>query len=137
MLPRSNGPLRGRVGARRFKPRLVALMRFVALVAAVVAVVHAGLWALTRDAAVAPNIGGQIASLSYTPFDGSAHPDSGRNATADQIRADLRALAPYTRMVRTYSATGGAELVPEIAQEFGLHVTAGAWIDKNAQRNER
>ena len=40
-------------------------------------------------------------------------------------------------MVRTYSSTGGAELVPEIAQEFGLRVSVGAWIDKNAERNER
>ena len=78
-------------------------MRFVALVAAFVASVHAGLWALSRDVAVAPNIDGQIASLSYTPFDGSAHPDSGRRTKIEQIRADLRALAPYTRMVRTYS----------------------------------
>ena len=36
-----------------------------------------------------------------------------------------------------YSATGGAELVPPIAAEFGLKVTVGAWIDKNQERNER
>ena len=29
------------------------------------------------------------------------------------------------------------ELVPPIAAEFGLKVTVGAWIDKNADRNER
>ena len=29
------------------------------------------------------------------------------------------------------------ELVPGIATEFGLRVTAGAWIDKNQDRNER
>src|SRR4029079_3074667 len=112
-------------------------MRFVALVAAAVACVHGGLWALTRGVAVAPNIDGQIASLSYTPFDGSAHPDSGRTSTPEQIRADLKAIAPYTRQVRTYSSTGGGELVPDIAQEFGLRVSVGAWIDKNTNRNER
>ena len=36
-----------------------------------------------------------------------------------------------------YSSTGGVELVPGIAQEFGLRVTVGAWIDKHADRNER
>jgi exo-beta-1,3-glucanase (GH17 family)/cellulose synthase/poly-beta-1,6-N-acetylglucosamine synthase-like glycosyltransferase len=112
-------------------------MRFVALVAAAVASVHLGLWALTRDVAVAPNISGQFASLSYTPFDGSAHPDSGKRSSIEQIRADLGVLAPYTRMVRTYSSTGGAELVPQVAQEFGLRVSVGAWIDKNTQRNDR
>ena len=112
-------------------------MRFVALVAAVVACVHGGLWALSRQVAVAPNVSDQFASLSYTPFDGSAHPDSGRRTTASQIRADLRTIAPYTRTVRTYSSTGGTERVPEVAQEFGLRVSVGAWIDKNAERNER
>ncbi len=39
--------------------------------------------------------------------------------------------------MRTYSATGGVELVPGIASEFGLRVTVGAWIDKHQDRNER
>ena len=85
----------------------------------------------------APAFNGQLASVSYTPFDGSAHPDSGRRSSAEQIRADLKAITPYTRMVRTYSSTGGAELVPEVAREFGLRVSVGAWIDKNTERNER
>ena len=75
--------------------------------------------------------------MSYTPFDGSAHPDSGTRTTAAQIRADLKAIAPYTRMVRTYSSTSGSELIPEIANEFGLRTSIGAWIDKDERRNER
>jgi exo-beta-1,3-glucanase (GH17 family)/cellulose synthase/poly-beta-1,6-N-acetylglucosamine synthase-like glycosyltransferase len=112
-------------------------MRTVAAVVALVACVHAGMWVLLRDDARAPNFGGQLASVSYAPFEGSAHPDSGAFARAAQIRADLKLLAPLTRAIRTYSATGGVELVPGIATEFGLRVTAGAWIDKNRDRNER
>jgi exo-beta-1,3-glucanase (GH17 family)/cellulose synthase/poly-beta-1,6-N-acetylglucosamine synthase-like glycosyltransferase len=112
-------------------------MRTVAAVVALVACVHAGLWALTRESVRAPNFDGQLASVSYAPFGGSVHPDAGGKAEAAQIRADLKMLAPVTRGVRTYSATGGVELVPGIASEFGLRVTAGAWIDKNQDRNER
>jgi len=112
-------------------------MRTVAAVVALVACVHAGLWALTRESVRAPNFDGQLASVSYAPFGGSVHPDVGGKAEAAQIRADLKMLAPVTRAVRTYSATGGVELVPGIASEFGLRVTAGAWIDKNQDRNER
>ncbi|MGB6350348.1 MAG: glycosyltransferase [Pseudolabrys sp.] len=112
-------------------------MRTVAAVVALVACVHAGLWALMRDNVRAPNFDGQLASVSYAPFEGSAHPDSGGKARTAQIRADLKQLAPLTRAIRTYSATGGVELVPGIASEFGLRVTAGAWIDKNQDRNER
>ncbi|HEY6861432.1 MAG TPA: glycosyltransferase [Pseudolabrys sp.] len=112
-------------------------MRTVAAVVALVACVHAGLWALMRDNVRAPNFEGQLASVSYAPFEGSAHPDSGALARTAQIRADLKMLAPLTRAIRTYSSTGGVELVPGIASEFGLRVTAGAWIDKNQDRNER
>ncbi|HMF24682.1 MAG TPA: glycosyltransferase [Pseudolabrys sp.] len=112
-------------------------MRTVAAVVALVACVHAGLWALMRDDARAPKFDGQLASISYAPFEGSAHPDSGGIARTAQIRADLKLLAPLTRAIRTYSSTGGVELVPGIASEFGLRVTAGAWIDKNQDRNER
>ncbi len=111
-------------------------MRTVAAVIALVACVHAGLWAASQVHLSAPNIDGQLASVSYEPV-GKAHPDSGVRAQATQIRADLKALAPLTRAIRTYSSTGGVELVPGIAQEFGLRVTVGAWIDKHLDRNER
>jgi exo-beta-1,3-glucanase (GH17 family)/cellulose synthase/poly-beta-1,6-N-acetylglucosamine synthase-like glycosyltransferase len=112
-------------------------MRTVAAVLALVACVHAGLWFLLQPNETAPNFNGQLASVSYAPFAGSQHPDFGDRPTIEQIRADLKAIAPYTRAIRTYSATGGAELVPPIAAEFGLKVTVGAWIDKDEERNER
>jgi exo-beta-1,3-glucanase (GH17 family)/cellulose synthase/poly-beta-1,6-N-acetylglucosamine synthase-like glycosyltransferase len=112
-------------------------MRTVTAVLALVACMHAGLWALLRTEQSAPDFSGQLASVSYSPFAHSSHPDSGERPTAEQIRADLKAIAPYTRAIRTYSSTGGAELIPPIAAEFGLKVTVGAWIDKDQARNER
>ena len=112
-------------------------MRTVAAVLALVACVHAGMWALLRPEGKAPAFTGQLASVSYSPFKDSAHPDYGPRPTPEQIRADLKAIAPYTRAIRTYSSTGGGELVPPIAAEFGLKVTVGAWLDKNQDRNER
>src|SRR5580700_8095015 len=112
-------------------------MRTVVAVLALVACVHAGLWALLRTNEVAPDVTGQLASVSYAPFVDSSHPDTGQRPTPEQIRADLKAIAPYTRAIRLYSSTGGAELVPPIAAEFGLTVTVGAWIDKDKERNGR
>ncbi len=112
-------------------------MRSVAAVIALVACVQAGLWALAQDHLSAPNFDGQLASVSYAPFASSINPDEGGKAQAEQIRSDLQMLAPLTRAIRTYSSTGGVELVPGIAQEFGLRVTVGAWIDKHQERNER
>jgi exo-beta-1,3-glucanase (GH17 family) len=112
-------------------------MRTVAAVLALVVCVHAGLWALLRTQTSAPDINGQLASVSYSPFANSDNPDSGTRPTPEQIRADLKAIAPYTRAIRTYSSTGGAELIPPIAAEFGLKVSVGAWISKDQARNER
>ncbi|HKY87118.1 MAG TPA: glycosyl transferase family 2, partial [Pseudorhodoplanes sp.] len=67
----------------------------------------------------------------------------------------MRLLAPHTRAIRTYSATDGApysllapaerartvptpdaaSLVPGIANEFGLKVTAGAWLSGVSTKN--
>jgi exo-beta-1,3-glucanase (GH17 family)/cellulose synthase/poly-beta-1,6-N-acetylglucosamine synthase-like glycosyltransferase len=92
---------------------------------------------MLRDEASAPNFTQQLNSLSYAPYVGSAHPDRDNVPTAKQIRSDLKILAPLTRSIRTYSSTGGVELVAPIAGELGLRVTVGAWIDKNKERNER
>src|SRR4051794_26178969 len=110
-------------------------MRLVAAVVALIACVHGGLWALLRETSTAPGVEGPLASVSYSPFKG--HPEGGTVPTATQIRADLKVIAPHTRTIRTYSSTGGAELIPAIADEFGLKVTVGAWLDKDAKRNER
>ncbi len=112
-------------------------MRTVAVVVALIACVHAGLWALLQRKYAVADIDGQLASVSYSPYARSQHPDYGDRPTAEQIRADLKILSSYTRTIRTYSSTGGVELVPGIAAELGLKVTIGIWIDKNEARNER
>jgi exo-beta-1,3-glucanase (GH17 family) len=75
-------------------------MRTVAAVLALIVCVHAGLWALLRTQTTAPDISSQLASVSYSPFADSDNPDSGTRPTAEQIRADLKAIAPYTRAIR-------------------------------------
>ncbi|MEA2936326.1 MAG: hypothetical protein QOD74_2972, partial [Variibacter sp.] len=112
-------------------------MRVAGFVVALVVCVHGAIWGLSREQVAAPDVNGPLASVSFAPFHGSRHPQSGNRPTAAQIRSDLKTIAPQTRTVRTYSSTGGGELVPAIANEFGLRVTAGAWIDKDENRNER
>ncbi len=112
-------------------------MRAVVAVLLFVAAVHAGMWGLLRDRQQAPDFKGILPSVSYAPFEGTAHPDVDNIPNTARIRTDMQALAPLTRAIRLYSSTGGVELVPPIANEAGLKVTVGAWIDKNADRNER
>ncbi len=112
-------------------------MRAVVAVLLFVTAAHAGLWGLFQQKEAAPDFRGILPSVSYAPFEGSAHPDVDNIPQIEKIRADLKKLSTMTRAIRLYSSTGGVELVPPIAAEFGLKVTVGAWIDKNTDRNER
>ena len=130
-------------------------MRSVAAVVALVACLHAGAWAIFQTQVSAPPFNDVLNSVSYSPFRGTADPnDASNRPTEAQIRSDLKLIAPYTRTIRLYSSTGGVELVPPIANEFGLKVTLGINLDytkkpfweweshaderkRNAKRNER
>src|SRR4051812_26055781 len=118
-------------------PYGLVAMRAVVAVLLFVTAVHAGLWGLVQEKQQAPDFRGILPSVSYAPFEGTAHPDVDNIPSVEKIRADLKKLAPLTRAIRLYSSTGGVELVPPIAAEFGLKVTVGAWIDKNVERNNR
>ncbi len=112
-------------------------MRAVVAVLLFITAAHAALWGVLREKQSAPDFTGILPSVSYAPFDGTGHPDIDNIPTAEKIRADMKVLAPLTRAIRLYSSTGGVELVPAIANEAGIKVTVGAWIDKHADRNER
>src|SRR6202022_4372506 len=112
-------------------------MRAVVAVLLFVTTVHAAMWGVFRDKQEAPDFKGILPSVSYAPFEGTGHPDVDNIPNAEKIRADMKKLAPLTRAIRLYSSTGGLELVPPIAAEFGIKVTLGAWIDKNDDRNKR
>src|SRR5580704_8236746 len=112
-------------------------MRAVVAVLLFVTTVHAAMWGVLRDKQQAPDFTGVLPSVSYAPFEGTAHPDVDNVPNADKIRADLKKLSTITRAIRLYTSTEGADLVPPVAAEFGIKVTVGAWIDKNVDRNER
>src|ERR1700704_4737434 len=112
-------------------------MRAVVAVLLFVIAAHATLWGVLQQKQQAPDFKGILPSVSYAPFEGTAHPDVDNIPNAEKIRSDMKALAPLTRAIRLYSSTGGVELVPPIANEAGIKVTVGAWIDKNVDRNER
>jgi exo-beta-1,3-glucanase (GH17 family)/GT2 family glycosyltransferase len=109
-------------------------MRSVAAVVALAACLHAGSWAYFQTFGSAPNVAKPLSSVSYSPFEGKQDTDGIPIPTAAQIRADLKAIAPYTDAIRLYRSTRGMEFVPEIAAEFGLKVTLGIDLEPNVDR---
>jgi cellulose synthase/poly-beta-1,6-N-acetylglucosamine synthase-like glycosyltransferase/exo-beta-1,3-glucanase (GH17 family) len=111
-------------------------MRAVVAVLLFVTGIHAAMWGVLRERHEAPDFKGILPSVSYAPFE-RGHIVADSVADSEKVRADLKKLSTLTRAVRLYSSTEGSELVPPIANEFGLKVMVGAWIDKNTERNER
>jgi hypothetical protein len=82
-------------------------MRTVAAVLALVLCVHAGLWALLRTNASAPDFKGQLASVSYAPPPSLPNPYASEDdAIANEIRGEL-------------AASGASCTVPAIADRSG------------------
>ncbi|MGH6864939.1 MAG: glycosyltransferase [Methyloceanibacter sp.] len=108
----------------------------VAVVVVVATALHACAWWLLHERVSPPNANGGLQSVSFSPFNRDLSAESGRTSE-QQIRSDLAATAPYTRLIRTYSSSDGLELVPRLASEYGLRVTLGAWIDERPQHNEQ
>jgi len=61
----------------------------------------------------------------------------GSQVNADQIRARLEIIRPYTHWIRTFSCTDGHEQTPRIAHELGLKTLVGAWLGTDREINER
>jgi cellulose synthase/poly-beta-1,6-N-acetylglucosamine synthase-like glycosyltransferase/exo-beta-1,3-glucanase (GH17 family) len=108
-------------------------LTFLAIIAALC--VHAGLWVIGRETVSAPQTSQKFNSLSFAPHGKNERPDKGDLVKPEQIRNDIKAIAPYTKAIRTYAATGGLEQVPAIAGEYNMPVTQGIWIDKDEARN--
>jgi glycoside/pentoside/hexuronide:cation symporter, GPH family len=73
--------------------------------------------------------------LCFSPYTQGQHANDVLSQA--QIRQRMVCIAPYVRWVRSFSCTGGHELIPQIAKELGLKTVVGAWISADRERNER
>ncbi|QBN20578.1 MFS transporter [Flavobacterium nackdongense] len=73
--------------------------------------------------------------LCFSPY--AEGQDTNDVVTDKQIRRKLDIIAPHTKWIRTFSATKGNELIPEIAKEKGIQSIVGAWISDDKDRNEK
>jgi exo-beta-1,3-glucanase (GH17 family)/glycosyltransferase involved in cell wall biosynthesis len=105
-------------------------------VAALVALTNALAWQWANPPLAAPDAPRRVAGLAYNAFGRWDSPIERRFPEDAQIEADLRKLAPLSDRLRTYSS---AELpaLPAIAETLGLQLTAGVWLDRRADNNER
>ena len=88
-----------------------------------------------RPEQTAPNVSGRFQSLSFAPFSRHMSPEGEAPTNEAQVRSDMKAVAPYTQSIRTYSSTNGKELIAPVAAEQGIRVTAGAWLNRQTDKD--
>ena len=89
------------------------------------------------QSARAQTVAYQMYGIDFSPYENGQDPNKDPTVTADQIKARLTIIAPYTKWARSFSMTTGLENIPPIARSMGLKVAAGAWISKNLSQNDQ
>ena len=106
-------------------------------IVALAALINLGGWLYLNPTESVVPWSGMINGVSFSPYRDNQNPLNGEHPTSAQIAEDLKLLAGKVARVRTYTSTDGMEEVPRLAAQYGLRVTAGAWLDKRLDRNER
>lgn len=108
---------------------LVALILCAVAAAAVISV-----WTWTQSPMTAPSWDGQLAGVTYSGYRPDQDPQKARYPTEAQIREDMAILAKHTHRLRLYASNEGPN-VAAIANDYGIDVMAGAWLQGNAGRD--
>lgn len=77
-----------------------------------------------------------LAGLAYNGFARWQSPLEQQRPEAAEVEQDLKLLSGMTARLRTYSAAEMPQL-PAIAERLGMKLTAGVWLERRADRNER
>ncbi|WP_298192759.1 glycosyltransferase [Metallibacterium sp.] len=106
------------------------------LLALLVATANFGLWAWVNRPVDAPGWTGPIHGFAYSAYRRFQSPLTGDYPTPAEISADLAMLSHYTHRIRTYASLQTPE-IPRLARNYGMHVMAGAWLDRDKRHNEK
>ena len=94
-------------------------------------------WAMIYPRSVASEWREPLKSASFAPFLDGQSPLKEVFPTRAQIEADLVRLQGVFSGVRTYTALGGMEVVPELAAQYGFSLTHSAWLGREKVDNDK
>lgn len=108
------------------------------LILPIILSINFSIWTLLNQPATPADWnGGMIQGLSFSPYQKHQDPQYKQYPTRLEMDADLAILKDKVRNIRTYSSLDGLEQIPQLAAQYGLTVTAGAWLDRRSERNEQ
>jgi exo-beta-1,3-glucanase (GH17 family)/cellulose synthase/poly-beta-1,6-N-acetylglucosamine synthase-like glycosyltransferase len=93
------------------------------------------LWWLINRPESEPPWPAVIQGFSFSPMWEDQDPTKGRLPSLENLDADLKLLAGKTHALRTYTVDKIMGEIPRLAQQYGINVALGAWIDKDEEIN--
>ncbi|MBF6058117.1 glycosyltransferase family 2 protein [Thiomicrorhabdus heinhorstiae] len=78
-----------------------------------------------------------IPGFAFSPYHEDQSPLTGVFPSTESIDADLTQLSGMVHAIRTYSVDGVFGDISKLAAKHNINVALGAWLDKDAERNER
>jgi len=93
-------------------------------------------WAYFNRPESEPEWPHRVQGFAFSPYQANQNAMLNEYPTREQIAADLDILKGKTSAVRTYDVEGTIALVPELAEERGINVTQGIWLDSRLEHNE-
>lgn len=94
-------------------------------------------WVVAHPRTVEASWQGPLKSASFAPFREGQSPLVEVFPSPEQIEEDLVRLKGLFEGIRTYTSTGGMDVVPALAAKHGFALTHSAWLGREAERNER
>jgi exo-beta-1,3-glucanase (GH17 family)/cellulose synthase/poly-beta-1,6-N-acetylglucosamine synthase-like glycosyltransferase len=105
-------------------------------IAALVLLGNLAVWRLFNPPLAAPEAPARIHGFAYNAFQRWESPLARSFPSRQELADDLRLMAVRTDRLRTYSAAEFPDL-PALAQEAGLKLAMGVWLDRRFDNNER
>ncbi len=105
------------------------------LLTLLVALLNIGLWAVVDRPVHVSDWTGKVGGFAFSAFQRYQSPIKRIYPTEEELDTDLQQISNYSDRVRTYSSLESAA-IPRLAKKYNLKVMAGAWIDRNAEKND-
>ncbi|MEO8938047.1 MAG: glycosyltransferase family 2 protein [Burkholderiaceae bacterium] len=107
------------------------------LMAAVIAAANWAFWSWLNRPPESASWTGLVGGFAYNGFrrDQSPVGDNPTYPSEEELGEDVAMLSKYTKRLRIYSAVDAAA-VPALARQYGMTVTAGAWLSTDKENND-
>ena len=132
----------GRTVTRRRRSASWPKLLSAVLLALLIAAANWSFWSWLNRPPVSASWAGPVAGFAYNGFRRDQTPEGEDKSfpTEEQLREDVEMLSRYTKRIRIYASQADSaenlSPVPALAREFGMTVTAGAWLARDKSAND-